>query len=121
MPVFLVVGWFMFGFLVAAVLLHGPVAAQALRAMKREHEYGKKYTGLQDKHLEHLKKYTDLAKQYGELQDKYLASLDDYKVLGEQALEESRQFGEVLKKYEALLKDHKALLWRAGGGVEGTA
>jgi hypothetical protein len=36
-------------------------------------------------------------------------------------LAERNDYNQFLKKYEALLIEHKALLWRAGGGVEGTA
>lgn len=128
MPVFLVIAWFMFGFVVAAVLLYGPVTAKALRAMKRESEYGKKYVVLQDKHIAHLKKYGELATAHGDLQQKYIDSLTQSNDLTKQNTEILEEHAELLKDYTDLLedfedleKDHKALLWRAGGGVEGTA
>lgn len=121
MPLSLVIGWFTLGFAVAAVLLHGPVAAKALLAMKRENDYARKYVGLQDKHIKLLKEYQGLAREHGELQDKYQSVLEEYNALGQEMLAEREEVNAFLKKYEALLIEHKALLWRAGGGVEGTA
>lgn len=121
MPVYLVIGWFTFGFIVAAVLLHGPVAAKALLAMKRESEYGKKCVALQDKHIAHLKKYGELATAHGELQQKYIDSLTQNTKILEEHNELLEDYTDLLEDFEELEKDHKALLWRAGGGVEGTA
>lgn len=130
-----VAGWFVLGFVVAAVFLYAPVIAkaywvkaQAILTMKQSNanlrestEIFKEVALVRKDFGEALNKQLEMAKEYGALQDKYLSSLNDYKTLGEEVLEERKEHGELLRKYEELLKDHKALLLRTGGGSEGTA
>lgn len=107
MPLSLVIGWFMLGFVVAAVLLHGPVAAKALLVMRREAEYAKKHGELQKKYIDSLTNASELVKENTETLKAHNQLLKDHV--------------DLLAEFEELQRDHKALLGRAGGDVEGTA
>lgn len=136
-----IISWFTFGFAVAGILLYGPTIAKACRiktqaiAMMKEatqtlRESAAKEKGfaklakekceVNDKYGETLKEIIELGKRYGSLQNEYIALSGELREVGNKLLEERKDFIELAKKYEELQKDHKALLWRSGGGVEGT-
>lgn len=121
MPVSLIIGWFILGFAVAAVVLYGPVMARAYWVRAQGIQMMRNANAKLHESTEMIKEATLTEKKYGELQDKHLALLDEYKALAGEMLAERNDYNQFLKKYEALLIEHKALLWRAGGGVEGTA
>lgn len=115
------IGWLSVGFLVGVAVTYGIamsraywVKAQAVAMMKDANKSLRAST-------EMAKEATLAHKKYGELQDKHLELLAEYEALGEEMMAERKEYSEFLRKYEALLIEHKALLWRAGGGVEGTA
>lgn len=116
-----IIGWFVFGFAVAAILLYGPALRKAYRVRAEGIVMMKDSNKRLRESAEMAKQCVLTQEKYGKLQDKHLELLAEYKALGEEMISERKEFTEFLRKYEALMIDHKALFWRAGGGVEGTA
>jgi len=105
-----IVAWFSFGFIVAAIVLFGPMHRRASRMRKEATEAYQKAVKMAKEHGDVLKDHTDLLKKYG---DALQAQLETEK-------ECNRRYEELQDEYIKCLEDCVEL--REGrSGVEGTS